>query len=324
MAVLVSIIVPIYKVEKFLNECIESIISQTYANIEVILVDDGSPDGSGIIADEWQKKDSRVKVIHKTNGGISSARNAGIKIAKGDYIFFVDSDDYIAPDCIEKLLEAVEEENADISSCKFYSFWQDACIIESRLPNERTIITPEVYLERIYIYGLYTVVWNKLYKRHLFEDTLFEEGRLNEDAIIIAKLMTRVNKIVHLSEALYYYRQRKSGIMQGQKRDVIAASEIRWITDNIEEYSNDGREHLCKLAQKLYFNKMLEYNTLVSKQYRKEMKRKLLELKKELIKYPRFSFLTKTKIFVTAYIPGVYGRIYQSRISKEADYIRFE
>ena len=122
MTDLVSVIVPIYKVEKYLGKCVDSIINQTYKNLEIILVDDGSPDNSGKICDEYAKKDNRIKVIHKENGGLSSARNAGLDVATGEFIAFVDSDDRIHLDFVEKLYRAIKEENADIASCYVESF----------------------------------------------------------------------------------------------------------------------------------------------------------------------------------------------------------
>ena len=113
----ISVIVPVYKVEKYLNRCVQSIASQTYENLEIILVDDGSPDNCGVLCDEWVQKDSRIKVVHKENGGLSSARNAGVAVATGAYVGFVDSDDYIHPQMYEKLYEALVENGADISIC---------------------------------------------------------------------------------------------------------------------------------------------------------------------------------------------------------------
>ena len=122
---MISVIVPIYNVEKYVNKCVGSIVNQTYTNLEIILVDDGSPDRCPEICDEWAKKDSRIKVIHKKNGGLSDARNAGMKIASGDYIAFVDSDDWIAPEMYERLLMAIKNDNSDIAACAVKMVWED-------------------------------------------------------------------------------------------------------------------------------------------------------------------------------------------------------
>ncbi len=325
--ILVSIIVPVYNVEKYLDECIASILRQTHADIEVILIDDGSKDSSGIKADEWQKRDSRIVVVHKENGGLSSARNEGIKIAKGEYFFFVDSDDYIADNCIEVLLERAIEENADISSCKFYDAWVECNVVEERLPFEKTVITPQEYTERIYLYGIYTIVWNKLYRRRVFDGLYFAEGRLNEDAVIVPKLISAANKIAHSPEVLYYYRKRKGSIMIGKGRknaSVIALSLIRWLDEETAYYSQSGEEYLCKLAQKMCANKILEYYVFLDNKTRREGKKRLRELSKVVMGYKRFSSKSRLKIFVAACFPWIYSRYYNYRIADKAEYTAFE
>lgn len=134
---LISIIVPVYKVENYLSKCLDSMICQTYKNIEIILVDDGSPDNSGKICDDYAKKDSRIKVIHKENGGLSDARNAGLKIATGKYIGFVDSDDYISVEMYEKLYNQAKKEDADIACCNYYRVKMEKNLIKELLEIKR-------------------------------------------------------------------------------------------------------------------------------------------------------------------------------------------
>ncbi len=321
---LISIIVPIYNVEKYLDECIESILKQTYAEFELILVDDGSVDSSGQKADEWSKKDSRITVIHKENGGLSSARNTGIRAANGEYLFFVDSDDYIADNCLEVLLRRSVEENADIVSCKFYNLWVNACRAETRMPSDDVVIEPNVYLERVYLYGVYTIVWNKLYKRELFEGLSFEEGRLNEDAIIIPRLIEKANRIAHSSEALYYYRRRRSGIMLGKKRETILLSAVRWAKEEAARHFENGEIYLCKLAQKQCVNKILEHYMFLEQGLCKEMRKELRIMSRELIGYKRFGTASRIKLFITSYVPGVYSRWYNRKNSQRTDYEMFD
>ncbi|MDY2590818.1 MAG: glycosyltransferase, partial [Agathobacter sp.] len=133
---LISVIVPVYKVEEYLDECVKSIISQSYSNLEIILVDDGSPDKCPELCDLWTTKDNRIKVVHKCNGGLSSARNAGLDIACGDYISFVDSDDYIAPDMIANLYNCIIENKTDISACKIYSITNNNILVYDKIGNE--------------------------------------------------------------------------------------------------------------------------------------------------------------------------------------------
>lgn len=320
----ISIIVPVYNVEKYLDECVESILRQTHAEFELILVDDGSTDSSGQKADEWSKKDSRITVIHKENGGLSSSRNAGVRVAKGEYLFFVDSDDYIADNCLEVLLRRSVEENADIVSCKFYNLWVNACCAETRMPVADVVIEPDVYLERVYLYGVYTIVWNKLYKRKLFEGLCFAEGRLNEDAIIIPRLIEKANRIAHSSETLYYYRRRRSGIMLGEKCETMLLSVVRWAKEEAAHYLDNGDIYLCKLAQKQCVNKILEHYMFLEQGLRKEMRKELRIMSRELIRYKRFGAASRIKLFITSCVPGVYSRLYNGKTSQSNDYEMFE
>ncbi len=212
---LISVIVPVYNVEKYLQKCVDSIINQTYQNLEIILVDDGSTDNSGKICDEYLKKDKRIKVIHKRNGGLSDARNWAIDVAEGEYIEFVDSDDYIEQDMIEFLYNNIEQYNADISICSYYMIDEKECINQST--NElyvysRLEILQEVLLdEKIRSYA-----WNKLFKKSLFDDIRFPVGKIFEDVITIGKLFEKSEKVVLNDVAKYYYRQREGSILHIQ------------------------------------------------------------------------------------------------------------
>ena len=177
MSKLISVIIPIYKVEEFLDKCISSVVNQTYYNLEIILVDDGSPDNCPQMCDVWASRDNRINVIHKPNGGLSDARNAGIQIAKGDFIAFVDSDDWIAPNMYQMMVDAIEKENADICACG---------IVVSYPESEKVLNIPEVVgdskmiLELIYNDTQYPVAaWNKLYRRECWENFRFPNGKIN-------------------------------------------------------------------------------------------------------------------------------------------------
>lgn len=212
----ISIIVPIYNVEKYLNRCIESIVNQTYQNLEIILVDDGSPDQCPAICDQWALKDSRIKVIHKENGGLSDARNKGMEIASGDYIGFIDSDDWIHFQMYEKLYHILKQENADIVSCDF----QRVNRIENKEMNyykedgEIKSYCTEKALEALIIeHGLQQVVWNKLYKRDLLDNIYFPYGKYNEDEFWSYQVIARAKKTVTTSYQGYYYFQRQDSII---------------------------------------------------------------------------------------------------------------
>lgn len=212
-----SIIVPIYNVEQYLENCINSILNQTYRNFELILVDDGSPDKSGEICDKYKSSDDRVKVIHKKNGGLSSARNAGLEIATGQYIGFVDSDDWIDRDMYDKLLNLAEKNEADIVQCEYLEAYDNKIIIHNNENSEFVVLDRFEALEKLINFGKYhvngVVSWNKIYKRTLFDDIRFPVGKLNEDEFTTYKLLHKCNSIIFLKEKLYYYRQTPNSIM---------------------------------------------------------------------------------------------------------------
>ena len=180
----ISIIVPIYNVAPYLPACLDSIIHQTYLNLEIILVDDGSPVESGKMCDSYLE-DERVKVIHKENGGLSDARNAGIDAAKGKFLGFVDSDDYVHPRFYELLLQALKEEGADIAGCDVKKVCKTEKIEEKeQQPIQRTVYSGREATANLYDAQMYlksVVAWNKLYKKELFEEIRFPKGKLHED-----------------------------------------------------------------------------------------------------------------------------------------------
>lgn len=214
MSELISVIIPVYNVEPFLRRCVDSIIGQTYSSLEIILVNDGSPDNCGDICDEYAQKDSRVRVIHKENGGLSDARNAGIEKANGEFITFVDSDDWIDHKFIEKLYELAKGSNSEIVVCDFF-----------RTSNEE--INPENYLIELHgfsniealeqLYGKFyvqlVIACAKLFDSRLFEKIRFPKGRLHEDEFVTYKLLHKAKKITLTTEQLYYYWQREDSIM---------------------------------------------------------------------------------------------------------------
>ncbi len=217
---LISVIVPVYKVEKYLDRCVASITVQTYENLEVILVDDGSPDCCGQLCDDWAQKDARIKVVHKENGGLSSARNAGVAAATGAYVGFVDSDDYIHPEMYEKLYGALAETGADVSicSCDYIDEETDEPDLKMReiSPLKAEVLTRKQAYEkisRIVIgYGFYVTAWNKLYPRHIFDELQFKEGFIHEDEFFVHHLFARCDRIATIPDALYMYIQRSGSI----------------------------------------------------------------------------------------------------------------
>lgn len=212
----ISIIVPVYGVEKYLDKCVNSILNQTFTNFELILVDDGSKDNCPLMCEQYKEKDNRVRVIHKENGGLSDARNAGIEVATGKYIGFVDSDDYISYKMYEALYNAIEKNSADLSMCNFM------CIGEDEFIEDNDFSIPEKVMSGIEILdrnkddekGSWVVAWNKLYKKELFKDIRYPVGKIHEDEFVYHKIMVKCKKVACVSEPLYFYLQRNNSIMK--------------------------------------------------------------------------------------------------------------
>lgn len=210
---LISIIVPVYNVEEYIEKCVNSIINQTYKNIEIILVDDGSKDNSGKICDELKQKDSRIKVIHKENGGLSDARNAGLKIANGDYIGFVDSDDYIKEDMFEILYKLNKEHNADISIVSFYEIYKGKVIGVRDSKKLEELNKIQAIKELLIDTKIQSYAWNKLFKKQLFENIEFPKSKNFEDIATTLLLFEKANKVALLEEPKYYYVRRDNSII---------------------------------------------------------------------------------------------------------------
>lgn len=210
---LISIIVPIYNVEKYLERCINSIINQTYKNIEIILVNDGSTDNSGNICNELGKKDNRIKIIHKQNGGLSDARNAGLKIAKGDYIGFVDSDDYIKEDMFETLYNLNKKYNSEISIVSYYEYYNEK-LIAVRDSKELEIFNKIDAIKELLIdTKIQSYAWNKLFKKELFENLEFPTNKNFEDIATTLLLFEKAEKVVLLEDPKYCYLRRDNSII---------------------------------------------------------------------------------------------------------------
>ena len=211
---LISIVVPIYNVENYLNECIESLIKQTYKNIEIILVDDGSSDNCSNICEEYAKKDTRIKVIHKEHGGPSEARNYGIDIATGTYMVFVDSDDYVDVKYVEMLYNAIKTNNTKVSQCNFWKindkgeFIEKVGYLDNQIKNGKDMIMD--------LYNGYSIVnivaWNKMYAIELFDNLRYPVGKIHEDEYITYKIFYNTDKIAVINEYLYNYRQNENSI----------------------------------------------------------------------------------------------------------------
>lgn len=209
---MISIIVPVYNVEAYLRRCVDSILTQTYSNFELILVDDGSTDRSGALCDEYARLDSRVLSFHKKNGGLSSARNAALRIAKGDYFGFVDSDDWIFPTMFERMMNVVEKYAAEVVICNYQLSYDTRIEQVDFYAQEHVFDNVEATKEILKNRLMSSHVWNKLFKKTLFEGIFFPEGRLYEDIATTYKLLFKANKVVVSPFVGYNYFQNDNGI----------------------------------------------------------------------------------------------------------------
>lgn len=215
----ISIIVPVYNVEKYLKKCVDSILAQTFQNFELILVDDGSWDGCGDICDSYQRQDFRVRVIHKPNGGLSDARNAGIDAAQGRYLGFIDSDDYISEDMYEMLHRLIVQENADVAACSMYHCYYDH-IEPPKVPEECMVVDSEQAIAMMLESKKVSVnAVNKLYKREMFHKVRYPVGKLSEDAFVVVELFAQAKKVVISTVPKYYYVHHEGTITSSPFRE---------------------------------------------------------------------------------------------------------
>lgn len=260
---LVSIIIPVYNVQKYLERCITSIINQTYNNIEIILVDDGSTDKSGKMCDEWMNKDDRIVTIHKENGGLSSARNTGMSKSNGKYLLFVDSDDYIDLNAVQTLVSTIESHNADIVICNRYHFFESGKIFVKfkndyeylDLDNKHAIFE----MNNFEYFDMSATC--KLYKKDIFKEIVFPIGKISEDYFIMYKILDKAKKIVSLSMPLYYYYQRNGSLSKKAKinLDFVEASLMQ--CNYIEEKYPDLKIYV---RSSFVSANMTSYNAVIS------------------------------------------------------------
>lgn len=210
----ISVIVPVYKVEPFLDRCVQSIVDQSYSNLEIILVDDGSPDNCPAMCDTWAAKDGRIKTIHKANGGLSDARNAGMSIATGELMGFVDSDDWIAPDMYQHLYNLMMKDNSDIAACGVEMVWEDGTPSQILTKSGNCVLNREEAMRAIIEESwLKQPVWYKLYKTALIRDIHFPVGKYHEDVFWSYQAVAKAERVSVCDHVGYYYLQRNGSIM---------------------------------------------------------------------------------------------------------------
>ncbi|MGN0347056.1 MAG: glycosyltransferase family 2 protein [Lachnospiraceae bacterium] len=310
MEELISVIVPIYKVEKYLRCCIDSILRQSYENLEILLVEDGSPDGCGAICDAYAGKDSRIRVLHKENGGLSDARNAGMAKATGEWIFFVDADDYIHPQMIEKLYRAAKEYNAKLAWCEIQEVEEETGLTS---PNTQKSGVAEKTAEQgktdgVIVYTrqeaemqMYTVggmqqalvTWNKLYHHTLFEregkPIQFPKGKIYEDGYTIYKLIYGADRVVSIPDSLYYYRQRSGSIMNKNSHKTYEAA-IEAGYERMDFYQRHEEPELYRAELNLTIYSVIRfYQTNKTKKDRKILREHFADLYQNYFKKENWS-----------------------------------
>lgn len=256
----VSVIVPVYNVVDYLPQCLDSIVRQTYAHLEIILVDDGSTDGSGDLCDQWAQCDSRIRVIHKPNGGPSEARNAALDVMTGQLVMMVDSDDYISPDCIETLMAVMHDTGSDLSigSWRLFAGSPPACEANGKPFNVKTFGRDEAIQMVFYQNTITNSPCSRLYKASLFDQVRFPEGMLYEDLAIIYPILLKLSLVAYADHVVYFYRQHAASItghFTRQRTDVLK------VMENLErQMQHENQQYLPAVRSRLlsaYFNILL-------------------------------------------------------------------
>lgn len=318
----VSIIVPIYNVEKYIHKCINSLINQTYKNLEIILVDDGSPDNCGYICDEYARRDSRIKVIHKKNGGLSNARNKGVEIATGDYVMYLDSDDYLELTACEELNNIIQKTQADIVCFNLKKVNEDGkTIITSGIYNQgntkelKEMTYQEAMIDNLYRRNIRYEAGSKIYKREIVEKVQFPEGMLAEDFATFYKFLYKANKIIFYSRCLYNYVQRNGSIMKEKSdklyNDIYQTEKERYIL--LKDICKHKEE--CKQMESVHFRNLSKiyaklYNKVKYEKINQELKNQLNDININLL-YTRDKILYIIYKFNTPFFLWGMKKIYK-------------
>ena len=304
---LVTILIPIYNVEHYLDRCIASAVQQSYDKLEIILVDDGSTDRSARICNDWAQRDSRIRVIHQHNSGVSAARNAGLQAASGEWIIQLDSDDYIAPYAVEHMMRAAEETRADMVICDFEKGSEDTFQFEKTDNSKIQISDAVTAISRIYNGGhdalRFAVPWCKMSKKLLYEGICYPDGKIFEDIFTTHKLLYRCKRIAILDELLFYYFQRSGSIMNAdfsmKKLDYLQA-----LVERIEFFTTNGLSDLQSIAyDELLHSLIWEYSRTRDMLHSQEGMEYVITLFRQVYKkgYASRRYPGETAIFLAAF-----------------------
>ena len=299
----ISVIVPIYKVEDYLHRCVDSIINQTYTNLEIILVDDGSPDNCPMICDEYAERDSRIKVIHKKNGGLSDARNAGLDISTGEYIMFIDSDDFVDKDMMKSMMQNMIDNEVDMVVCNINYVYDDKEVVKYNHPD-RILDKYEAMEEYLKDGIVQAVAWNKLYKKSLINDMRYKVGKTNEDEFFTYKVVDKTDKIYYNSRPFYNYIQRDSSIMGKysiKRLDGVEASyeRLNFIKKKYPTLYEKEKKTFVNLCIYSYQMILREPNLDKDKQGRKTLNNYRKKIKFNKTELKNYSYKDKLKIYLS-------------------------
>ena len=313
--IMVSVIVPVYKVPEYLGKCVESIRNQTYADLEIILVDDGSPDECPEMCDFLAQKDSRIRVVHQRNSGLSAARNAGLKESTGEYILYVDSDDYIKDDMIENLVVSIEQYKADVAISTYYLSSGDD-INSLRLSGKLFYGKTEDMIEIIYSNGLWQA-WAKLIKRDVALQCPFVDGLIYEDYENTPRLLTHSNQIVILMDGRYIYTIRDNSIM-GERKKTTSVDFARITNDTIKLYDDQIYKDCTKDYLLSFLLKQLVFNYHTTIRYDNDKRNEFLiesriilnRYKKKWLSSKSIGIGRKISYITIVFFPELYRRVY--------------
>lgn len=312
---LITVIIPIYNVEQYLRRCVDSVLAQTYKNLEIYLVDDGSPDNCGKICDEYASKDNRIKVIHKKNGGLSDARNAALDVCMGEYISFIDSDDYVSEDFIESLYLAIKRFDTKLSICGINKF--------SEPENSHVDYCPADEESCVSGSEMYETVWrpsacNKMYHRSIFESLRYPFGKLYEDLFIYHDVLAQVDRIAFTGKNSYYYFDRPDSIIN-KSYDIRNTDEIEGLDLRINKLRELNCAELADRHLVFMFNNTVE--AFVNLKNKRGAEKRLKAVKticdahfREMMSCDKFTDAQKVKISMFRYFPDIYTKTIGSGI----------
>lgn len=307
---LVSVIVPVYNVENYLRECLDSIVAQTYHNLEVILIDDGSKDSSGKICDEYADKDNRIKVIHKKNGGLSEARNSGLEIASGAWIAFVDSDDYIDESMLRILVDLAQNNDAQVAMCAFRATSEsidDNYALVTKVFNRDELL--DVYVNRTEGYLITNSVWDRIYKRELVKEIRFVPNKLNEDIMYTMEVFLRADIAAYTSEKLYHYRDIREGNISGTKVSLKSINDKTYLAGLAAKgLKTNGYGELADIYECIHFLEISELLIFNDEKYNKDILDYRCYMKpivKKVMNSKNVSIKIKAKLVLALINPGL-------------------